>query len=121
MSAPDASPPPPRDPALVALFLAGPVLYALDMAASYFLIPHALHSHRKLALHALSAAALLAAAAATLYAARLWRALPPAEDGGDGVAQRRRFLASGGMLLGAFSILLIVGNEIGKAVHDLED
>ena len=92
-----------RDALAVASFLSGPVAFALDLGASYFLVPRAHATGSKLPLHATTALAALLVLWGAWAALRVLRD-PAARPGGEGgrAADRARFLALGGLLLCAF-------------------
>ena len=100
---------------------AGPVAWALDEQASYFLVQTACDSGRPLLLHLVSLAAFLAALAGIFLSWRAWTRLRGEEEAastsqGLPAESRRLFQALFGMVLSTGFALAILATEIPNLI-----
>lgn len=102
-----------HDALAVLAFLAGPVAFALDLSASYFLVPRVHAGGSRAPLHAVTLLALAVLAAGAAAALRvLRRPAGGAKRLEARVAARTRFLALGGLLLAAFFLGVLVAEAL---------
>ncbi len=87
------------------LFIA-PIVFMIQLAVLYALVPWACSAQSRTVLHALAAIALAIGAGATVYAARRWRVVAKAPGSDDASpASRDLFLAVAGTFLSALFTL----------------
>jgi hypothetical protein len=103
---------------------AGPVAWALDLQASYFMVQTACDSGRPLLLHAVSLLTFLAALAGLFLSWRAWTRLRGEAGASTGVStsggmpteSRRLFQAMFGMVLSTGFALVILATEIPNLI-----
>lgn len=107
----------PRNLALWAGILVGPIVWLISFEANYALAPWACIKQGKLSLYVISIIALLISAGSGLLAWREWKELAREflAEGGGALA-RSRVMALAGMLMSAMFCLVIVAQAVPELV-----
>jgi hypothetical protein len=99
--------------------LAGPTAALVCLEVAYMSVPWACRTGHVLPLHLVPLVTALVAIVAGLVARRDWTVVEPTwPDDAEGVLSRTRFMAACGVMLSAFSVLVIVGQWLAIFILD---
>jgi hypothetical protein len=107
----------PQDWRLWFSIFAPAIAWIVAQQASFLLTPWICATGHRWVLYLVTGSASLAAIAGAVTAWKSWNDLSADREGSDPARTRRRFLAAGGLLLGAFFLMAILAFAIPGLVH----